>query len=95
MEAALIVQAANDYRAEYGSFPTGTLNQIETLLSGENPKRIVFVALPPTAGTPKGRFVDPWGTAYSIAFPSESNVTVKSAGKDRILGTPDDIEFQK
>jgi len=94
-EVYSIVIAARAYRNEYGSFPTGSTVQIAAALSGQNPRQIVFIELPRKSIGPDGQFIDPWGVPYSVVYSSDSNVVVKSAGKDKIFGTADDIDSEK
>ena len=89
MEEA-IVTGAKAYRMEYDSFPTGSTAQITAALSGNNPRHIFFIDLSPSRVV-DGQIIDEWGTPYSITFPTASNVVVRSAGKDKIFGTADDI----
>jgi len=37
---------------------------------------------------------NPWGTPFRITFGPNSDVSVISAGPDKIFGTPDDITNQ-
>ena len=39
----------------------------------------------------RGGKIDPWGTSYALALENEDSLFIVSAGKDKILGTPDDI----
>ena len=39
----------------------------------------------------RGGKIDPWGTSYTLALEDEDNLFIVSAGKDKILDTPDDI----
>jgi len=39
-------------------------------------------------------FIDGWGTPLRISFVSKDNILIRSAGPDKIFGTPDDITNQ-
>jgi hypothetical protein len=93
-EISSIAIAAKAYHLEYGFSPTGSPVQIAAALSGQNPKKIVFIEMPGKSIGSDGQFIDPWGMPYSIVFSSESNVVVRSAGKDRTFKTGDDIESE-
>ena len=94
-EVTAIAYAAKAYRIEFGSFPTGSPVQIAATLSGQNSNRIVFVELQRKSIGPDGQFIDAWGQAYALTFPSASNVVVRSSGEDKVFGTSDDIEAKR
>jgi hypothetical protein len=75
------------YREEYGQFLKGELPHIITTLTGDNPRKIVFIEVEPKSLNAKGEFVDPWGTPYKILpQPNERLprlVGVYSCGKNR------------
>jgi type II secretory pathway pseudopilin PulG len=91
-EATTIAMATRAYHTEYGSFPTGSPVQIAASLSGQNPRHIVFITMRSKSIDSSGQFIDPWGRPYAIAITGQTNVVVKSAGKDEVFGTTDDIE---
>ena len=42
----------------------------------------------------RDELVDGWGTPFRISYLSDSEVSIVSAGPDKIFGTPDDITNQ-
>jgi len=73
-----------------------------------NPRRVQFLDIPgrKNALSTEGYFQDPWGTVYTIVIDKDYNrdiegipiplsVIARSAGPDKTLGTPDDIESYK
>ena len=91
VEVASIAMAAKTYWIKYGSFPTGTLAEIAATLSGQNSNGIVFIERQKRSIRPDGEFIDPWGRPYAITFPSATTVVVRSAGRDKVFETADDI----
>jgi len=87
-----IKSACLAYRSEFGAFPTGTVTVIFHLLSGSNTRNLMFIDINSAHVTTNGVMTDPWHTPYSVFFPDATNVVVRSAGKDKIFGTQDDIE---
>ena len=80
------------YRREYGSFPTGSQERIVAALSGKNDRKILFLEVPEHEGSATNLWLDPWGSPYQVMFLSPSNVVTRSAGRDKMWGTADDIE---
>jgi len=94
-EATAIATATKAYHIEYGAFPTGSPAQIAATLSGQNSNHIVFIEMQRKSIGSDGQFIDPWGQAYALAFDGGTNVIVRSAGKDKVFGTPDDVEAER
>src|SRR5215210_1506534 len=85
--------ACQSYQLRYGKYPSGTPSEIATALQGSNLEGAESLDLRlglNNLGVP----VDAWGSPMQIIFRSE-NVVVTSAGKDKKLGTRDDISVQK
>lgn len=80
------------YRSEFGVFPTGTVTDICHALSGTNSMNLKFIEIDPALMTTNGVMTDPWQTPFSVSFPDGTSVVVRSAGKDKMFGTQDDIE---
>ena len=89
-ELSDIAAAAVAYQVQYGTFPTGTTQEVCRKLSGDNPRNISFVHSTEDIGIDEdGRFLDAWDRPYSIFF-SDNAVLIRSRGKD---GKVDDGHF--
>jgi len=90
-EQAALIASVSAYKAKYGTYPRGKNEHILNELQGKRPGTLVFIELPPRAVDSSGNFLDPWGRAYIFEFPSSNAAVVRSAGKDRIYLTSDDL----
>jgi hypothetical protein len=70
------------YKEHVGTYPVGSNAEIAKALMGQNPKNVIILVGRKNELSPKGEFVDPWGTALRIYF-TESGVLVRSAGPNR------------
>jgi len=90
-----LTMAYTDYISDNGPFPRNVDNQsLSKALSGENPKKTAYIVFKPRQMNSRGELVDGWGTQFHISYLSDSDVTIISAGPDKIFGTPDDITNQ-
>ncbi len=93
-----IANACRAFETEYGMGPWGTNSFTEVngelldALMGSNSRRIVFLEVPDTKGKRKpgytnenggGRFIDPWGGTYQIAYDATYMSDIRSAGTNR------------
>jgi RNA polymerase sigma factor (sigma-70 family) len=81
--------ASEMYRLDTGHFPTGNISQICLELSGKSGQKIMD--FPADRMRADGAYLDPWGSAYDIVFPTAVNVVARSSGKDGAWGTADDV----
>jgi RNA polymerase sigma factor (sigma-70 family) len=81
--------ASEMYRLDTGHFPTGNISQICLELSGKSGQKIMD--FPADRMRADGVYLDPWGSAYDIVFPTAVNVVARSSGQDRAWGTVDDV----
>jgi hypothetical protein len=81
------------YKSTYQVYPAETNGALWKQLSGDNPQKIVFTAIKARSITTNGEFLDPWGTPYTVSIPTTNICVVTSAGRDKMLGTVDDIIF--
>jgi RNA polymerase sigma factor (sigma-70 family) len=81
--------ASEVYRLDTGHFPTGNISQICLELSGKSGQKLMD--FPADRMRADGAYLDPWGAAYEIVFPTAVNVIARSSGKDRAWGTVDDV----
>jgi hypothetical protein len=82
----------HNYRDACGEDPVGDNAEITAALMGKNPKQINFV--PADSGlrlNEKGEMVDAWGTPFFFHQISGKEMEISSAGKDRVMWTPDDL----
>ena len=92
LEMQSLLNALQFYQAEYDRYPSGSSSEIAQALSGNNPKKHVFLSLFRARSTNNaGQFVDPWGTPYEISVESTNHVVIRCAGKNRIFGDKDDV----
>jgi Type II secretion system (T2SS), protein G len=91
-----IVVGMEQYKADFGNFPTGSVSEIFRALNENNPKHRIYVEyVGRTSKSPKwnGSFVDPWGSFYKIETQSQTNVIIYSAGINKKFGDDDDMIF--
>ena len=84
--------AMQSYQSAFGCFPSGNTSNVVQSLVGKNPRSLQFLNLTARSTDSNGQFVDPWGTPYQIIV--DSNVTVCSAGPNKLFGDKDDIVHQ-
>lgn len=73
------------FKVEYGSYPEGSIREILNQVSGENPKKIVFIELEPRKMSSDGIFLDPWRHPYQINLVDDPKTPhVWSLGKNGI-----------
>lgn len=80
------------YNLRFHENPVGDNAEITRILSGENPKHVVF--LQPDDGmrvNARGELVDNWGTPYFFHQLSRSEMEIRSAGPDNRMWTSDDL----
>lgn len=78
-----LFDAFHQYKTHVGSYPTGNSVEIaKALLEGQNPKKIIILAVKKADLNAKGEIVDPWGTPLKIYF-GNSDVLIRSAGPNK------------
>lgn len=91
----VIESILSDFRYAYKENPVGSENtEITQQLLGNNPKRIVFVNSS-CASLVGQELVDQWGEPLFFHALSGKNMEVRSAGKDKIMWTEDDVISDK
>jgi hypothetical protein len=79
------------YRRAFGEFPAGETNvHFTNALRGANPERLPILPAGHPRLSAEGALCDAWGTPFFFHQISRSEVTVRSAGPDRVLFTADD-----
>jgi len=78
-----LFEAFHQYKTHVGSYPTGTSTEIaKALLEGNNPKKIIILAVKKAELNTKGEIIDPWGTPLKIYF-ANNEVLIRSAGPNK------------
>ena len=78
-----LFDAFHQYKTHVGSYPSGTPAEIaKALLEGNNPKKIIILAVKKAELNAKGEIVDPWGTPLKIYF-ANNEVLIRSAGPNK------------
>ena len=77
-EVATIAAAIDNYKLEFGSFPSNNPTALFKELTGQGTVNKTRVFIEPTPGlvtnTVNGPFIDPWGTAYNYRNPGTNNI---------------------
>lgn len=88
--------ACRSYLTEYHSYPSGSLKEMITVLTGRNPRHIVFMALAEGQFNQAGELIDAWKTPFRLIQASEEQPPeLLSAGSDKTFGTRDDLTFHR
>jgi hypothetical protein len=78
-----LFEAFHQYKTYVGAYPTGNSAEIaKALLEGNNPKKIIILAVKKAELNAKGEIVDPWGTPLKIYF-ANNEVLIRSAGPNK------------
>lgn len=78
-----LFDAFQQYKLHVGTYPSGTPAEIaKALLEGNNPKKIIIVAVKKADLNNKGEIVDPWGTPLKIYF-GNNEMMIRSAGPNK------------
>jgi len=78
-----LFEAFHQYKKNVGTYPQGNNVQIaKALLEGDNPKKIIILAVKKAELNAKGEIVDPWGTPLKIYF-ANNEVFIRSAGPNK------------
>lgn len=78
-----LFEAFHQFKVHVGSYPVGNNVEIaKSLLEGNNPKKIVILAVKKAELNAKGEIVDPWGTPLKIYF-ANNEVLIRSAGPNK------------
>ncbi len=83
--------ALNQLEIACSVLPSGDNRAIFRTLFGSNTLQIVFLATARTNSD--GELLDPWGSPYEIEILAQTNIVIKSAGKNGRWGDKDDYVF--
>ena len=88
-----IARGMEQYKVDFGNFPTGSVFEIFRTLS-ENPKHKIYVEYighGSKSSQWNDSFVDLWGSLYKIETQGQTNVIIHSAGINQNFGDDDDM----
>ena len=54
-------------------------------------RRIQFLTIKPSDLNARDEMLDPWGMPIQLSVAADGTIHMRSAGPDKIFGTPDDI----
>jgi hypothetical protein len=78
-----LFEAFHQYKTHVGTYPVGNNAEIaKALLEGNNPKKVIILAVKKAELNAKGEIVDPWGTPLKIYF-ANNEVLIRSAGPNK------------
>lgn len=84
-ELSMLKTVLQNYRRAFGEYPAGDSAAIIQALSGDNLRKIKFMA-------PKGELLDPWGMPYQFTTNDKAGaLEIRSAGPDHLFWTQDDV----
>ncbi len=91
-EIGAVQTALRDFRTALGGNPVGTNAEITKTLLGDNLKQIKIPVPPGSQLNGQGELCDRWGTPYFFHQLSATRMEIRSAGPDRQMWTPDDVQ---
>ncbi len=77
-----LFEAFHKYKEHMGQYPQGSNPDIAKALTGNNPKKVIILAVKKEHINDKGEIVDPWGTPLKI-YVGDNEVLIRSAGPNR------------
>lgn len=80
------------YLGRFKAYPAGDNRQMTNALTGNNPEGEVFLPRNHPAINKDGELTDRWGTPLFFHMISHDQIEIHSAGPDRQMYTPDDLE---
>jgi Type II secretion system (T2SS), protein G len=90
VEIQMFLQAMETYQLVYGTYPSGSASNIIRCLKGDNSEKLCVLAM--KSSRTNGEILDVWGTPYKISVGPTNQVSIRSAGKNRVFGDKDDLE---
>ncbi|MGJ8653755.1 MAG: hypothetical protein ACSHX8_10815 [Opitutaceae bacterium] len=76
-----------------GNYPAGLNVEITNALLGDNPRKVCYLPMDSPRINEYGELVDAYGTAYWFHSVTSTDLTITSAGPDKLLHTADDITY--
>jgi hypothetical protein len=65
-DVMLVANALAYYQVQYGEPLVGDQAHIVDVLRGNNPRKFVFIDVPPEQINKNGELIDPWGSPYKL-----------------------------
>jgi hypothetical protein len=93
VELEKVHRMIDSYHTLMGQNPVGTNAEIMKALMGRNPNGAMLGPPEGQSLNAKGELLDPWGTPYFFHQLSGDDMEIHSAGPDKIMGTPDDLDI--
>jgi hypothetical protein len=99
LETMSMIQALTTAYATYvtdnGSLPKNVENRrFQMAISGDNAKKEAYMHFNKNQVDAGSELVDAWGTPLRISYLSDAEVSIISAGPDKIFSTADDLTNQ-
>lgn len=79
--------------ANRGDYPAGLNVEITNALLGDNPRKVGYLPMDSPRINKNGELVDTYGTPYWFHSKTSKDLTITSAGPDRLMHTADDVAF--
>ena len=79
--------------ANKGDYPAGLNVEITNALLGDNPRKVGVIPMDTPRINENGELVDEYGTPFFFHSPTSAELTITSAGPDRLMHTEDDIRY--
>ena len=84
----------DQYKWAYKFLPEGGENsELTAALTGQNPKKVIFLQPGSVPMNAEGELLDRWGTPYHFHKISDQIIDIVSAGPDRRLWSGDDLSL--
>jgi len=86
----IILNLCDHFFEKCGGMPVGTNREIVNALTGNNPLRLAFLPRSHPAISATGELQDRYGTPFFFHNIARDLISIRSAGPDRSMFTPDD-----
>lgn len=77
------------------SYPSGLNVEVTNALLGVNSRKVAYLPMDSPRINKNGELIDEYGTPYLFHTNTGKDLTIISAGPDKLLQTPDDFEYSK
>jgi hypothetical protein len=90
-DMAIVLSLFDHFLEKCGGMPVGSNQEIVNAFTGNNPKRIAFLARNHPAINAQGELVDRWGSPLFFHNVARDLISIRSAGPDGEIFTADDL----